>query len=296
MKSVGIACTLCLASVVRAAVPDPLLKLVEQPVLWATFDWPKVAVSAMVRDPQWRVTEPTTKPGEPYTSSFSKRTLQLRGVEWDAVWQPGEDPVSGAFFVSKDMPLSECEAAALDYGKALGKPVFSDGSVRFSISETDKMTLTHRRWEWTVGATRINASCTGLSSSGEGPNNLPSLSLSFKSAARSAALVPPFMLRCGRTYASVNGQLERKFDDLVFWVVPGSPKSTIKTPTNDAISSSAEVDETSIAFTQETKAGPVRYLVSRITGSLTADARDSKGELFGRMSGSCEKTTTAAKF
>ena len=278
-----------------AAGADSLQRLVEQPVLWSTFDWSRVATNPIVSDPQWQLVKGQSEGGIS-VKAYSRRSLQVRGEAWTAIWQPEDDPSSGTFFASRGVSLADCEAAALEYGKQFGSPVYSDGSLRLPLTDTESTTLTHRRWEWTVGTTRINASCTDLGSTAQGSSGVPPLTFSFKSTARSVALAPSFMLRCTRVFQSAKANFEKRFEDMVFWVVPGTPRSTIKSVLNDPISQAAEVDETSIAFTQDTKGGPVRYVVSRITGSLNAEARDAKGESLGRINGSCEKTSAAAKF
>lgn len=284
--------TNCIAADKRSS-GDTLESLIPQPTGWRNFDWSIASKSAVFSDLRW-IKNPEQIIEKNGTLVTHTRQLNAMGAVWSAErWRAGNPESDIQVTLSRDIPAGECSQAALEIGRGLGAPVFSDSSTRDYFGQDNFVEATSLEWQWTIGQTRVGAYCHGSFASAESRRDPNRLVVSYAPIDWKPAIKPSLLLRCTRS--SESGGSRSALSDLVIGVsqtpVIVRDKNMVPFENEPPI-----VNEVRIAFTLKTRDVTIRYAIDRVNGSLRGEARALNDRLVGTITGMCDRTDSATRF
>jgi hypothetical protein len=283
----------------KAEQQPALEQMIAHPSQWRTFDWSNTSGSGVFNDTRW-IQDPNAKPDDNGSGRLvsHKRQLSALGESWEAGrWRTVSSSNGLMITINRSLPTEQqCSQAALEVGRELGPTVQDNQSTRQYFGNKDNyVEMTLLRWQWTIGTTRVEATCMGVGgSSPSDPTAL--LNVAYASTETIEAYKPSFLLRCSQELTLGVAGTPRAMDDLVIWVNGNKPAS-VRNALLAQLGTSEEtvVDDTEIAYAFSGKAKKYTTKIDRVTGSLSTEIRDG-ARVVGTIKGKCEKVNTATKF
>ena len=193
-----------------AAAPE-LSELVGQPAFWQDFDWQHANNSSLWKNQRW-INYLGSQPADSTRDKIQE--LMLDKLEWQAIIEHTEKPQRSPYQLTIYTPVTETDKDSCDIllawaSQHFGAPQLGiQGSYRLQSAAPSQQTI-DRRYQWTLGNTRITEICNGRISRGlrDTPAQIWAESaLRFAAADRTAALTPLLQASCSRVMHSIDNQ------------------------------------------------------------------------------------------
>jgi hypothetical protein len=265
---------------------------------WITMDWGRVETSKLWRTDGWVPFE-----GEQYESTtfLKQRTVTILGQDLSATWGYRNNKQENRFFTalhsSRNLTRGACEDIAKRTAAKLGHPVKDDGTFALPISKDSYFLMISSDYQWDLGETRIYAACDGSGTKGGGgehDTNDFTWSMKFAHVSDTPKLVPKFALTCVRSLNFTTQPNPQPLADMVILIdlFRGRVLTSDLVPLADE--KSLHASEGEIRFSVSTQTVSTDYVISRVTGALSASVKQS-GQPAASISGRCEKTDTMVR-